>query len=181
MSTFATFTGTCIALINTLNEWIGRIVSWLTLLMVLVTVAVVMLRYVFDIGWIAMQESVTYMHATLFMLGAAYTLSHDGHVRVDIFYQHCSTKIKAWIDLLGSLLLLLPLTGLISWTGWEYVIDSWEIRESSRNSGGLPGIYLLKSNILLMAALLALQGMAIILSSLLTIVNAGSPREAEHG
>jgi len=153
--------------INCINEWIGKTVSWLTLLMVITTFIIVVLRYVFDIGWIALQESVTYMHALVFMLGAAYTLKHNGHVRVDIFYQRCSIKTKAWIDCMGTLFLLIPVTEFIIWSSWEYVADSWAIQESSRNSGGLPGLYLLKTSILMMAGLLILQSISLFLQNLL--------------
>lgn len=181
MCCFTTFARAGIAIIDRLNERIGRIVSWLMLLMVAVTFAVVVLRYLFDTGWVAMQESVIDMHALLFMVGAAYTLKHDAHVRVDIIYQHCSPKGKAWIDLFGSLFLLLPVAGYIVWSCWDYVIDSWEIHESSRNAGGLPGVYLIKSSILLMAVLLALQGVAMILSNILVLAGAGLPRQSDHG
>ena len=135
--------------------------------MVVITFIVVVLRYAFDIGWIALQESVLYMHAMVFMLGAAYTLKHNGHVRVDILYQRCSDKTKAWIDCLGTLLLLMPVTGFIIWSSWEYVSDSWAVEEGSRNSGGLPGVYLLKTTILFMAGLLILQAIALFLQNLM--------------
>jgi len=167
MSSFIKTSQRCISTINHINEWVGKTISWLTLLMVVITFIVVVLRYAFDIGWIALQESVLYMHAIVFMLGAAYTLKHNGHVRVDILYQRCSDKTKAWIDCLGTLLLLMPVTGFIIWSSWEYVANSWTIQESSRNSGGLPGIYLLKTTILLMAGLLILQGIALFLQNLL--------------
>ncbi len=170
-----------ISSIDALNEWIGRAVSWLTLLMVLVTFVIVVLRYAFDLGWVAMQESVLYMYAMVFMLGAAYTLKHDGHVRVDIFYQRCSIKTRAWIDFFGTLLLMLPVVGFIFWSSWEYVSDSWEIRESSRNSGGLPGVYLLKSCIPLMAMLLALQGIALLLRNFLVAIGIEPALEDKNG
>jgi len=157
----------CIRVINTVNEWVGKTISWLTLLMVLTTFLIVVLRYVFDMGWIAMQESVSYMHALVFMLGAAYTLKHNGHVRVDIIYQRCTVKTKAWIDCLGTVLLLMPVMGFIIWSSWEYVADSWSIQEGSRNSGGLPAVYLLKTSILLMAVLLILQSISLFLQNLL--------------
>ena len=147
-------------LLDALNERIGRAVSWLSLFMVLVTFAVVVLRYAFDIGWIAMQESVTYMHAVLFLAGAAYTLKHEGHVRVDIFYRRFGPRGRAWVDLLGGLLLLLPVCLFIFYMSWDYVAQSWELREGSREAGGLPGVYLLKSMMLLMAGLLVLQGLS---------------------
>ena len=167
MSSFIKTSQCCISTINHINEWVGKTISWLTLLMVVITFIVVVLRYAFDIGWIALQESVLYMHAIVFMLGTAYTLKHNGHVRVDILYQRCSDKTKAWIDCLGTLLLLMPVTGFIIWSSWEYVADSWTIQESSRNSGGLPGVYLLKTTILFMAGLLILQGVALFLQNLM--------------
>lgn len=161
------FSQLCIKSINAVNEWVGKTISWLTLFMVAITFVVVVLRYAFDIGWIAMQESVSYMHAIVFMLGAAYTLKHNAHVRVDIIYQRCSDKTRAWIDCIGTLLLLMPVTGFIIWSSWGYVADSWAIQEGSRNSGGLPGVYLLKTSILLMAGLLILQSVALFLQNLL--------------
>ena len=84
------------------SERLGETISWLTLIMVCVTFTVVMLRYLFNLGWIAMQEISTYLHGTLFMLGAAYTLKADGHVRVDILYRPMSARGKAWVNLLGA-------------------------------------------------------------------------------
>ena len=149
--------------LETVGIWTGRIVSWLSLFMVLTTFLVVVLRYAFDLGWIAMQESVTYMHATLFMLGASYTLQRNGHVRVDIFYQKLSRRGRAWVDLLGTLLLLVPVCVFILWAGWGYVFESWEVMEGSREAGGIPAVYLLKTLILAMPVLVLIQGMAWIL------------------
>lgn len=160
-------------IIDALNESIGRCVSWLTLAMVLVTFCVVVLRYLFDLSWVFMQESIIYMHSLVFMLGAAYTLKQDGHVRVDIIYQRCSAQTQSWIDFLGTLLLLLPVAGFIFWSSWEYVADSWDIAESSRNSGGLPIVYLLKSCLLLMSGLLVLQGVSLLMSKIVYILSAG--------
>ncbi len=155
--------------LEAVNEWTGRAVSWLALFMVLVTFLVVLLRYVFDLGWIAMQESVTYMHAVLFMAGAAYTLRHQGHVRVDIFYRGFSQRARAWVDLFGSLLLLLPVCVFIFVDSWNYVLSSWSIQEGSREAGGIEGVYLLKTMILVMAVLLIFQGVAAILRSRLLL------------
>jgi len=152
-----------------INEWVGRFIAWLTLFMVLVTFLVVTLRYAFDLGWIAMQESVVYMHAIVFMLGGAYTLKHQGHVRVDIFYQRFSPKTKAWVDLLGTLFLLFPVSIFIIWMGWEYVADSWSVMEGSREAGGLPGVFLLKSLIIAMPVLMLLQGLSLIVSKILLL------------
>jgi TRAP-type mannitol/chloroaromatic compound transport system permease small subunit len=152
--------------IETLNEWLGRMISWLSLLMVLVTVVVVVLRYEFDLGWIWLQESVTYMHAALFLVGAAYTLKHEGHVRVDILYQRFSKRAQAWVDLIGTLVLLMPMCIFILYISWDYVVQSWSLKEGSRQAGGLEGVYLLKSLILVMASLLLLQGVAIMIRCL---------------
>lgn len=155
--------------IDQLNEWVGRLTAWLTLAMVIVTFVVVVMRYLFDLGSIALQESITFMHAMVFMLGAAYTLRHEGHVRVDIFYRCFGERGRAWVDLLGVLLLLLPVTLFISWVSWDYVAPSWEQLEGSREAGGLPGVFLLKSVIPLMALLLLLQGVAMGMRALCVI------------
>lgn len=152
-------------------EWTGRTVSWLTLGMVLVTFLVVLLRYVFNIGWIALQESINFMHAMVFLTGAAYTLKHNAHVRVDIIYQKLSARAQAWVDLLGYSLVLLPVMLFIFWISWDYVSESWAVLESSREAGGLPGVYLLKSSILLMCFLLIMQSIAHTLRALCTILD----------
>ena len=160
------------SLINTIERFIdcsGRAVSWLTLLMVLVTFIVVVLRYVFDVGWIALQESITYMHAMVFLIGASWAVQQEAHVRVDIFYSRFSAKTRAWIDMLGSLLLLLPVMVFIGWISWEYVIDSWDVLEGSREAGGLPAVFLLKSLILVLAVMLILQAMVQVARSIQTI------------
>jgi len=141
-------------------------VYFLTLLMVLVTFAVVVLRYGFDLGWIAMQESVTYLHAANFMLGAAFALRHDAHVRVDIFYQKFGPRGRAWVDLLGTLLLLLPVCGFILFASWDYVRESWHLMEGSPEAGGFPAVWLLKSLLLVMPLLLIFQGLTIAVRNL---------------
>ena len=152
-------------------DWSGRTVSWLTLLMVIVTFIIVVLRYVFDIGWIALQESVTYMHAMVFLVGASWTLQQEAHVRVDIFYSRFSPRTKAWVDLGGSLLLLLPVMAFVAWISWTYVLDSWGVFEGSREAGGLPAVFLLKSLILVMAVMLILQALVQIARSVQTLRN----------
>ena len=159
LQTFADF-------IDAFIDRIGRAVSWLTLAMVLITFLVVVLRYVFNSGWIALQESISYLHALVFLIGASYTLKYNEHVRVDIFYQTLGVKGQAWIDFLGSLFILLPVMVFIIWISWDYILDSWRVLETSREAGGLPGVYLLKSVILIMAGLLVLQAIALILRSL---------------
>ena len=161
-------------LINTINNFIdlcGRSVSWLTLLMVLVTFFVVLLRYAFDSGSIAMQESITYLHSMIFLIGASWTLQQDAHVRVDIFYTQFGAEGRAWVDFVGSVFLLLPVMVFISWISWDYVSSSWSVLEGSREAGGLAGVYLLKSLILVFTTLLMLQGLVQALESMQTLIN----------
>ena len=165
--------------LTVLSDWVGRTIAWLTVLMVGVTFAVVLLRYGFDAGSIAVQESITYMHAMVFLLGAAYTLRHDDHVRVDIFYHRMSPRGKHIVDLLGTLLLLYPVCLFILIASWDYVMSSWQLRESSHETGGLPFIYLLKTTLLLMPTLLMLQGLAQILESVLALSGKLSAGEAK--
>jgi len=150
-------------------EITGRSIAWLTLGMVLITFAVVFLRYGLQIGSIALQESVTYLHAVVFMLGAAFTLKHDSHVRVDIFYQKASPRTQAWTNLLGTLFLLFPTCAFIFASSLDYVASSWAIHEGSRETGGLDGVFVLKAVIPLMALLLLLQGCSLALRSALLI------------
>ena len=151
-------------------DWSGRTVSWLSLLLVLVTFIVVILRYVFDSGSIALQETTTYFHATIFLVGMAYTLQQNAHVRVDIFYSRFSKRGQAWVDLCGALFLLLPFMLFVSWISWEYILDSWAVMEGSREAGGLPGVFLLKSLILVMTALLSLQALTQVARNIETIL-----------
>ena len=162
-----------VAALEAIGAWTGRIIAWFSLLMVLLSFLVVVLRYAFDLGWIAMQESVTYLHAALFMLGAAYTLRRNGHVRVDILYQKLSRRGRAWVDLLGTLLFLLPVCAFIAWAGWDYVRESWAVLEGSREAGGIPGVYLLKTLMIAMPALLLLQGLAWVLRNGLFLAGVG--------
>jgi TRAP-type mannitol/chloroaromatic compound transport system permease small subunit len=155
--------------IDTVNESIGRFIAWLTLAMVCITFLVVVLRYVFNIGWIALQESVVYLHGLVFLLGIGYTLKHDKHVRVDIFYREMQPRTQALVNLLGTLVLLFPTGLFLLWISWGYVVESWIVLEGSREAGGLPGVFLLKTVILLMAVLLLLQGVSEFLRSLLTL------------
>jgi len=150
------------------SGFVGRAAAWLTLFMVVVTFVIVVLRYVFDIGFIWLQESVIWMHAAVFMLGAAYTLREEEHVRVDVFYRDMSERRRAWVDLVGVLIFLLPLCVFLAWNSFDFVLQSWKIGESSREPGGLPFPFLpmLKSVILLMPITVSLQGLSLFLRSL---------------
>jgi TRAP-type mannitol/chloroaromatic compound transport system permease small subunit len=155
---------------DAVNERIGVSVAWLALFTVLVEFTVVLMRYVFGIGSVKMQESIVYMHATLFMVAAGYTLLHNGHVRCDIFYAAAPPRRKALIDLIGVLIFLLPMCALIAWVAWPYVAAAWAVREGSQEGSlGIPGVYLLKTVILVFAGLLALQGLALAARSVLRL------------
>ncbi len=134
--------------------WCGKSVAWLTVVMVLLTFAIVVLRYGFNLGWIWLQESVTYLHVAVFTIVSAWTLQQDGHVRVDVFYSEMTDKKRALVDLVGTLLFLVPFSIFVLIVAWPYVANSWNLLESSREAGGLPLVFLLKSLILVMPALL---------------------------
>jgi TRAP-type mannitol/chloroaromatic compound transport system permease small subunit len=146
--------------IDRLNAAIGRTVAWLCLLVVLVQFLVVVMRYVFGLGSIWLSETIIYGHAALFMLAAAWTLREGGHVRVDVFYADASPRTRALIDLGGALLLLLPFMLVLLWFAVPYVGRSWSILETSRETSGLPAVYLLKTLIPLFALLMTAQGVA---------------------
>jgi len=139
--------------------------------MVIVTFVVVIMRYVFDAGLIWVQESVVWMHAVVFMLGAAYTLRAEEHVRVDIFYRSMSERRRAWVNLIGAITFLLPLCAFLAWASFDFVTQSWSIGESSRESGGLPYPFvpLLKSVLLLMPLAVSLQGLSMFARSINTL------------
>jgi len=137
--------------------------------MVIVTCAVVLARYVFGVGSIALQESVMYMHGIVFMLGIAFTLKEQGHVRVDVLHEKFSRRTRTLIDIAGTILFLLPVSIFILLTSLDYVSFAWSLRESSAQPGGLPGVFLVKTLIPVMAALLALQGIAEILRGIVSL------------
>ena len=158
-----------VRLIDAANEKIGRAVAWLALAMVAVQFVVVVMRYVFGIGSIMMQESVIYMHAMLFMAGAGYTLLHGGHVRIDVFYAKASAKKKALVDVAGVVLFLVPVCVLIWWYSWPYAANSWKVFEGSKETSGIQAVFLLKSVILLFAALMLAQGVSMAMRALLVL------------
>jgi len=161
--------------IDVFTERCGRLLAWLVLAMGLLTTFIVILRYGFNTGSIAAQELVTYMHGSVFMLGAAYALKHDAHVRVDIFYRDFGPRAKAWVNGLGGILFLMPLCVFIAFSSWNYAAASWAIREASPEPGGIPAVFLLKSLIPLLAVNLLLQGLAETLRSALTLAGERTP------
>ncbi|MDW3095814.1 MAG: TRAP transporter small permease subunit [Gammaproteobacteria bacterium] len=155
--------------INNINEWLGRSVAWFIIAMVAITFFNVVMRYGFNFGLIAVQESVIYLHSFVFMLAIAYTYKHNEHVRVDIFYSKYSIYQKAWTDLFGTLFLLIPFCLYLISSSWEYATNSWKLLEGSREAGGLPLIFILKTLVPLMPFLLLLQGISTICNSIITL------------
>ena len=146
--------------IDRLNAAVGRAAAWAVLFVVVLQFLVVVLRYAFGQGSIWLTEAIVYGHGTLIMLAAAWTLLAGGHVRVDVLYADASPRTRAWIDLLGALLLLLPFMLVLAWFAVPYVERSWAILERSRETSGIPAVFLLKTLVPLFALLMALQGVS---------------------
>lgn len=156
-------------IIDAVNEKIGLGVSWLTTLMVLTVVYDVIMRYGFKKGNIAVQEMEWHLFAIIFLVGAAYALKKDAHVRVDIIYTKLSTKQKAWIDLIGTFIFLLPFSIIVIQATQGFIQSSWMVRETSPDPGGLPARYLLKAMIPTCFVLLIFQGISQAIKNLLVI------------
>ena len=162
--------------IDGLNERIGTVVAWFTLGMVLVQFILVVMRYVFSaqdfllLSTLWWQEAIVYLHGSLIMAAAGYTFLHNGHVRVDIFYREASPKVQDWTDLIGSLIFLLPVCYLIAWSAWPNVSLSWANLEGSTETSGIPAKFLLKSTVLVLALLLALQGISTAIKAALRLL-----------
>lgn len=144
-------------MIDRVVDAIGRGVAWLNLGMVVVTCVVVVLRYAFDTGAIFLQESVVYMHGAAFLCGLAYALQHDAHVRVDLLYSRMSELRKATVNIVGHVVLLMPLCATIVVASWPYAVESWAVLEGSPEVAGIPAVFLLKTLIPVSALLLLLQ------------------------
>ena len=170
-----------VRIIDRINEVVGRGVAWLTVLMVVNVFVVVVLRYVFSIGWIWMQELYVWMHGMVFMLGAGYTLLHDGHVRIDVIYRPAGRRYRALVNLLGSLFLALPVIWVIYDRCLSYVIRSWVGSENSAEAGGLPALYILKTVIPVFCVLFSLQFVALAMRSFLTLVGRDMPDVRREG
>lgn len=166
---------TCARGLDRLAGGAGRLLAWFTLAMVLLQSAVVLLRYAFNGGSVALQDSVVYLHGAALMLGLAYALQCDAHVRVDIFYRRMGERARAWVDAVGTLVFLLPLCAFIAAGSWQFAASSWSVYESSGSAGGLPGVFLLKSLIPLAALTLALQGIAQLCRALARLMRAEQP------
>lgn len=159
--------------LENISALIGRSVSYLLLAMTLITVSVVMMRYLFNQGSIALQESVTYLHVIVFVLAMGYTLQENAHVRVDIFYQKMSQIKKAKVNIFGSIFLLIPFCIFTLFVSIPYVRRSWEMAERSADAGGIPAVFVLKSLLIVLVIILLLQAVIEILKSLLFVLNKG--------
>lgn len=157
--------------IEQFNNAVGKGIAWLILAMAVLVTLIVAMRSLFDLGWVALQESVTYMHATTFMLCLAYTAHQNGHVRVDIFYRKMSNEGRAWVDACGAVLFLLPFAIFLGLISWKFVLEAWAIHESSINPGGIPAVFVLKSLIPVASILLVLRAIGEIISQLVYLVS----------
>jgi len=165
--------------IDGFNHMLCQCLSWFTLFMVLLTFLIVVLRYGFNLGWIAMQESVMYLHGMVFLLGAAHTLRVNEHVRVDIFYRRFSPRKQAKVDIFGGLFLLMPVNVFIFIVSIEYVIRAWRVMEASQEAGGIPAVFLLKTLILLFSFTMVLQGIAELIRNLVQLSLNKPPSKTE--
>lgn len=163
-----------IDILESINSGIGSAVAWLNVLLVVNVFTVVVMRYVFSLGWVWMQELYVWTHATIFLAGAGYTLLHNGHVRIDLIYRTAGPRYKATVDLIGTLCLGLPLVWLILDRSWPMIQRSWVSLEKSAETGGLPGVFLLKTMIAVFCCFFGLQLLALLLRALRTLV-AGRP------
>lgn len=162
------------------GEATGEIMAILAVLLVVNVFLVVVLRYAFGVGAIWMQELYVWIHATIFLAGAGYTLKHDGHVRIDLIYGSAGRRYHALVNLLGGLFLGLPLVWVLASRAWPTVSRSWATLEKSAEAGGLPALYLFKSLILVFCACLGLQLIALILRSLTALLSEGDPEEGPN-
>lgn len=146
--------------LDRINRSVGALVIWIVLAMVVVQFAIVVMRYVFGTTSIFINELVLYFHASIFMLGAGYTLWANGHVRVDIFYAKLSTRGKAFVDIFGHLALLTPSLLILLYWSWPMVARAWAIREGAISVGGIPASFLLKTLVPAFVVLLLIQGLS---------------------
>jgi TRAP-type mannitol/chloroaromatic compound transport system permease small subunit len=124
-------------LIDAMTERIGRVVIWLVLVATLISAGNALSRYLLGASSNAWLEIQWYLFGAMFLLAAGYTLKHNGHVRIDIFYNRLSPRGQAWIDLAGGLLFLLPMAGLLMWLAWPMFYEAWITQEHSPDAGGL--------------------------------------------
>ncbi|MFH2059911.1 MAG: TRAP transporter small permease subunit [Pseudomonadota bacterium] len=149
-----------VGFVDSLSDKIGHLVGWMTTLMVLVVFFDTVMRYAFNQGNVALQELEWHLFSIVFLIGAAYTLKDDGHVRVDILYVNLSKKTKAWIDFLGVFFFLIPFSVMVILSTKGFIMNSWAVKEVSPDPGGLQAYYIIKSMIPLGFSLLIVQGLS---------------------
>ncbi len=152
------------------NQLLGKCLSWCIGLMALVVFGIVVTRALMNVGSVAVQETVTYMHAAVFLLCLAYTAQMDGHVRVDVFYREMPDLAKHWVNACGAILFLIPFSVFLVLISWRFVLNSWSVLEGSSNPGGLPAVFILKSMIPLAGILLGIRGFSEALRELVRIL-----------
>jgi TRAP-type mannitol/chloroaromatic compound transport system permease small subunit len=155
--------------ISAFNRVVGEVLSWLSLGIVLVCFAVVVQRYFFHTTQLWMQDLYVWLSGAMFTGVAAYALMRDQHVRVDIFYRPWPIRRKAVADLIGTLVFLIPYVIVITLYAWPFVARSWRLYEGSANVGGMPGLFILKSFIIVFTVTVGLQGLAIIARSIIVL------------
>ena len=153
------------------TQWVGTAASWLTLALVVLILYDVIMRYLFNQSSVAIYELEWHLFALIFLLGAAFALKHDRHVRVDVLYSKFGKKGQAWVNLLGTLLLLLPFCWIIITAGWDFWANSYRLTESSADAGGLPARYLIKSAIPIGFTLVLMQALNLMCRSILVLLN----------
>lgn len=158
-----------IRLIGAINRTMGNIFAWLSLVMVIVCFLVVVQRYLLGFTLLWMQDLYVWLNGIMFTAVAGYALLRDDHVRVDIFYRPATVRTKAIIDMIGVFVFLLPFCWVVYHYSWSYIARSWRLHEGSANVGGMPGLYILKSFILVFVVMVALQGIAWVLRSILVL------------
>jgi TRAP-type mannitol/chloroaromatic compound transport system permease small subunit len=166
--------------IDALNTWVGNFVAWSTAVVVVVVFVDVVMRYAFKTSFVFTQELEWHLFAFIFLMGAGYTLLKDGHVRVDIFYQRCSPKTQAWINLIGVIFFLIPGCYMIIATSIHFVYNAWVVMEGSPDPGGIPFRYLLKACIPAGFTLVLLQGISLGIKSYLPIIGRGIESGGGH-
>jgi TRAP-type mannitol/chloroaromatic compound transport system permease small subunit len=166
--------------IDKFNEVVGRGVSWVSLLLVIVVFVDVVMRYLFKTSFVFTQELEWHLFAFIFLIGAGYTLLHDGHVRVDIIYQRMDLKGRAWINLIGVILFLIPGCLLVISTSWKFVSNSFSMLEGSPDPGGIPYRFIIKGTMTVGYILLLLQGLSMGTHSLLQIMGVEKVKEESH-
>ena len=166
--------------IDTLNQWVGRGVAWVTLGLVLVVFVDVVMRYLFNTSFVFTQELEWHLFGFIFLIGAGYTLLHDGHVRVDIIYQRVGFKSRAWINLIGVILFLIPGCAMVITTSWKFTMNAFLIMEGSPDPGGIPFRFVLKGCLPVGFTLLLLQGISLGIHSLMQIKGIETTEEKQH-